>query len=160
MKTLLSLAALTLMTGYAVAQTTTPTNPQPSQQLPSATQPAPASPSPTAVPEKMHNSGNVTWYSRANDDWPASEIIGTTVLNSAGENIGDVNELVLANDGKVRAVIIGVGGFLGMGERDVAVAFNSLKITRNDNNDEVITIDASKDVLSKAPQWERRRTSG
>ncbi len=51
-------------------------------------------------------SGNVTWYQRANDDWPASEIIGTVVRNSAGENIADVNELILANDGKVRAVII------------------------------------------------------
>ncbi len=55
-----------------------------------------------------------------------------------------MNELILANDGKVRAVVIGVGGFLGMGERDVAVAFNSLKITRDDDNDEVITIDATK----------------
>jgi hypothetical protein len=47
-----------------------------------------------------------------------------------------------------------------MGERDVAVAFNSLKITRDDDNDEVITIDATKDALSNAPQWERRGTSG
>jgi hypothetical protein len=82
------------------------------------------------------------------------------VRNNAGENIGDVNELILANDGKVRAVVIGVGGFLGMGERDVAVAFNSLKITRDEDNDELITVDASKEALSNAPQWERRRTGG
>ncbi len=47
-----------------------------------------------------------------------------------------------------------------MGERDVAVAFNSLKITRDNDNDEVITIDATKESLRTAPQWERRGTSG
>jgi sporulation protein YlmC with PRC-barrel domain len=158
MKAFVSLAALSLMTGYAVAQTTTPpttTTPQTTER-PAAQQPSATPPSTT----KANESGNVTWYQKANDDWPASEIIGTTVRNNAGENIGDVNELILANDGKVRAVVIGVGGFLGMGERDVAVAFNSLKITRDDDNDEVITIDATKDALSNAPQWERRGTSG
>ncbi|MGA7115584.1 MAG: PRC-barrel domain-containing protein [Hyphomicrobium sp.] len=162
MKAFVSLAALSLMTGYAVAQTTTPpttTTPQTTER-PAAQQPSATPPSTTKANEQAMKSGNVTWYQKANDDWPASEIIGTTVRNNAGENIGDVNELILANDGKVRAVVIGVGGFLGMGERDVAVAFNSLKITRDDDNDEVITIDATKDALSNAPQWERRGTSG
>jgi sporulation protein YlmC with PRC-barrel domain len=90
----------------------------------------------------------------------ASKIIGTNVRNSAGEKIGDVNELILGTDGKVRAAIIGVGGFLGMGEHDVAVAFNSLKFTRGSGNDEVITMDTTKEVLKTAPQWERRRTGG
>jgi sporulation protein YlmC with PRC-barrel domain len=161
MKVFVSLAALSLMAGYAVAQTTTPpttstpqTTEQPTAQQPSASPPSATKPSETGM------NGNVTWYQRTNDDWPASEIIGTSVRNNTGENIGDVNELILANDGKVRAVVIGVGGFLGMGERDVAVSFNSLKITRDEDNDEVITIDATKDALSNAPQWERRGTSG
>jgi sporulation protein YlmC with PRC-barrel domain len=97
------------------------------------------------------------WYQRADGDWPASEIIGTQVRNTAGEEIGDVNEIILANDGQVRAVVIGVGGFLGMGERDVAIAFDSLKITRDSDNDEVITVNATKESLKSAPQWERRR---
>ncbi len=97
------------------------------------------------------------WYQRADDDWSASEIIGTQVRNTAGEEIGDVNEIILANDGKVRAVVIGVGGFLGMGERDVAVEFNSLKLSRDSDNDEVITVNATKESLKSAPQWERRR---
>lgn len=162
MKVFVSLAALSLMAGYAVAQTTTPpttTAPQTTER-PAVQQPSATEPSATKSNEQAVKSGNVTWYQKTNDDWPASEIIGTEVRNNAGENIGDVNELILANDGKVRAVVIGVGGFLGMGERDVAVAFNSLKITRDDDNDEVITIDATKDTLSNAPQWERRGTSG
>ncbi len=161
MKTIVSLAALSLMTGFALAQTTTPQPSEAPAQKPSATTPAPTQqPGATTAPKRMETTGSATWYQRANDDWPASEIIGTTVRNNAGENIGDVNELILANDGKVRAVVIGVGGFLGMGERDVAVAFNSLKITRDEDNDELITVDASKEALSNAPQWERRRTGG
>ncbi|MBY0227459.1 MAG: PRC-barrel domain-containing protein [Hyphomicrobium sp.] len=162
MKSFLSLAALSLMAGYAVAQTTAPpttTTPQ-ATEPPAAQQPSATPPSATKPNEQEVKSGNVTWYQRTNDDWPASEIIGTTVRNNAGESIGDVNELILANDGKVRAVVIGVGGFLGMGERDVAVAFDSLKITRDEDNDEVITIDTTKDALSNAPKWERRGTSG
>lgn len=161
MKMIVSLAALSLMAGYAVAQTTPPTTPTPqTQQNPSATTPAPTQPDTAQKQMEMNKAANVTWYQRADDDWPASKIIGTEVRNTAGEDIGDVNELILANDGMVRAVVIGVGGFLGMGERDVAVAFNSLKIARDKNNNEVITIDATKDALKNAPQWERRGTSG
>lgn len=161
MKSLLSAAALTLMTGMAAAQTPTPpaatTN---TPDKPAVTAPAPAAPGAATGTQKKDTMGNVTWYERVDDDWPASEMIGTTVRNTAGENIGEVNEIILASDGKVRAVILGVGGFLGMGERDVAVAFNSLKITRDSDNDEVITVDASKETLNNAPQWERRRTGG
>jgi sporulation protein YlmC with PRC-barrel domain len=168
MKTIVSLAAMGLMAGYALAQTPTPQEREtPTQQQTQGEKPTPSTttPSATTPKEKTTTTGaqtanNAMWYQRANDDWPASEIIGTEVRNLAGEEIGDVNEIILGNDGKVRAVIIGVGGFLGMGERDVAVAFNSLKIARDSDNDEVITVDATKESLTSAPQWERRRTGG
>ena len=163
MKTTVSLAALALMAGYAMAQTPPPAQPQ---QQPGTTEPSTApQPGSTTAPKATEDmntkpTGTSVWYQRANDDWPASEIIGTEVRNTAGEDIGDVNEIILANDGKVRAVVIGVGGFLGMGERDVAVSFNSLKIARDSDNDEVITVNATKESLKSAPQWERRRTGG
>jgi sporulation protein YlmC with PRC-barrel domain len=168
MKTIVSLAAMGLMAGYALAQTPTPQEREtPTQQQTQGEKPTPSTttPSATTPKEKTTTTGaqtanNAMWYQRANDDWPASEVIGTEVRNLAGEEIGDVNEIILGNDGKVRAVIIGVGGFLGMGERDVAVAFNSLKIARDSDNDEVITVDATKEALTSAPQWERRRTGG
>jgi sporulation protein YlmC with PRC-barrel domain len=161
MKTLLSAATLSLMTGIAIAQTATPpAATTQSPESPGAAAPAPATPDATTGTKKRDATGNVNWYQRVNDDWPASELIGTTVRNTAGENVGEVNEIILASDGKVRAVVLGVGGFLGMGERDVAIAFNALKITRDSDNDEVITVDVSKDTLTSAPQWERRRTGG
>ena len=59
--------------------------------------------------------------------WRSSKLIGTNVYNRADEKLGDINEILLDKDGKVMAVVIGVGGFLGMGEHDVAVSMSQLK---------------------------------
>lgn len=59
--------------------------------------------------------------------WRSSKLIGVNVYNNANEKIGDINELILDKSGKVENVVIGVGGFLGMGEHDVAVSFDKLK---------------------------------
>lgn len=59
--------------------------------------------------------------------WRASKLMGLDVYNEANEKLGDVNELILDKDGKVAAVVIGVGGFLGMGEHDIAVTMDKLK---------------------------------
>ena len=67
--------------------------------------------------EKMALKGN----------WRASKLVGLDVYNEANEKLGDVNELILDKNGKVSAVVIGVGGFLGMGEHDIAVTMDKLK---------------------------------
>jgi sporulation protein YlmC with PRC-barrel domain len=59
--------------------------------------------------------------------WRASKLMGLKVYNEANERLGDINELILDKDGKVNAVVIGVGGFLGMGEHDIAVTMDKLK---------------------------------
>jgi hypothetical protein len=59
--------------------------------------------------------------------WRASKLVGVNVYNEANEKIGDINELILDKSGKVENVILGVGGFLGMGEHYVEVAFDKLK---------------------------------
>ena len=58
----------------------------------------------------------------------ASTIIGKSAVNSQDEAIGDVNDLVTDRSGKILAALIGVGGFLGIGEKDVAVRFEDLKL--------------------------------
>ena len=60
-------------------------------------------------------------------NWRASKLIGLDVYNEANEKLGDINELILDKDGKINAVVIGVGGFLGMGEHDIAVSMDKLK---------------------------------
>jgi sporulation protein YlmC with PRC-barrel domain len=67
--------------------------------------------------EKMMLKGN----------WRASKLMGLDVYNEANEKLGDVNELILDKNGKVNAVVIGAGGFLGMGEHDIAVSMDKLK---------------------------------
>jgi sporulation protein YlmC with PRC-barrel domain len=61
------------------------------------------------------------------NNWRASKLMGLDVYNEANEKLGDINELILDKNGKVNAVVIGVGGFLGMGEHDIAVTMDKLK---------------------------------
>jgi sporulation protein YlmC with PRC-barrel domain len=61
------------------------------------------------------------------DEWRASKVIGINVYNDANEKIGDINELLLDRSGKIANVIIGVGGFLGVGEHNVAIAYDKIK---------------------------------
>lgn len=66
-------------------------------------------------------------YEMKPGQWRATKLTGVNVYNNNNEKIGDVNELIAARDGKIEAVVIGVGGFLGMGEHLAAVPFNQVK---------------------------------
>jgi hypothetical protein len=94
------------------------------------------------------------WYSRQAGEVRASKLIGSTVRNSANESIGDINEVVLSKDGQVAAVIVGVGGFLGIGEREVAISFDSLRMMTDSNQNTVLTVNATKESLKTAPEWQ------
>jgi len=65
----------------------------------------------------------------AKGEWQSSKLIHMNVYNAQNEKIGDIKELMLDKSGKVEDVVIGVGGFLGMGEHDVAVKFVRLKLS-------------------------------
>src|SRR4051794_31410493 len=108
MKTLLGISILsaTLMCGSALAQTAQPAD----HNAPSAT-------TTTNSSSKLMLKG----------DWRASKLMGLNVYNDNNEKLGDVNEIILDKSGKVAAVVIGVGGFLGMGEHDIAVSMDKLK---------------------------------
>jgi sporulation protein YlmC with PRC-barrel domain len=60
-------------------------------------------------------------------EWRASKLVGVNVYNEANEKIGDINDVILDKSGKVANVVLGVGGFLGIGEHYVAVAYDKLK---------------------------------
>ena len=61
------------------------------------------------------------------DEWRASKVVGINVYNDANEKIGDINELLLNRSGKIANVVIGVGGFLGVGEHNVAIDYDKIK---------------------------------
>ena len=81
----------------------------------SAANPAPASTVTTTAP-RAHS-----------DQWRASKLIGLNVYNDKNEKLGDINEILLDKSGKIEGVVIGVGGFLGMGEHDIKVDMAKLK---------------------------------
>ena len=62
-------------------------------------------------------------------EWRASKLVGVNVYNDSNEKLGSIDELIMNKQGKVDKVIIGVGGFLGVGQRDIAVNFDQLKFT-------------------------------
>lgn len=64
----------------------------------------------------------------------ASRLIGTTVVSQNNETIGDVNDILFDRNGQVMAAVVGVGGFLGIGEKDVAVPFQQMDFVADTSN--------------------------
>jgi len=83
----------------------------------------------------------------------ASTYIDRGMHNRAGEKIGSISDLIVAPDGTIAAALVGVGGFLGIGEKEVAVPFSSIEVVRN-GNDLRFVIDATKEGLKAAPSYE------
>ena len=73
-----------------------------------------------------------------------------TVYDPSDNKIGEVADVLLSADGTVSALIVSVGGFLGIGEKDVAVPFNAVKQKTKDNKP-YLTLDTTKDALKTAP---------
>jgi hypothetical protein len=84
----------------------------------------------------------------------ASQLLNETVLNQANESIGDINDVILDSGGKVASVVVGVGGFLGMGEKDVALSFDQLKFATDNDGDLTVTTNATKESLQAAPEYQ------
>lgn len=87
----------------------------------------------------------------------ATNLIGSRVFNGAGdnaENVGEVNDLVVSKDGKVESIVVGVGGFLGLGQKDVAVPYQSVQWTER-NGQRWIVIPSTKDELKAEAAFDR-----
>ena len=62
-------------------------------------------------------------------DWRASKVVGLNVYNEKNENVGSINDLLMEKSGAIKAAVISVGGFLGMGAKLVAVPFDKVKFS-------------------------------
>jgi sporulation protein YlmC with PRC-barrel domain len=88
------------------------------------------------------------------DQWLASKnLIGAKVAGPTNETVGSINDLVIERDGKVTAAVIGVGGFLGIGQKNVAVPYKSLELARDGDNNDKIAMRFTKDELKQAPDF-------
>jgi hypothetical protein len=130
------------LSGQALAQTS------PGGQ-PSATQPAPKPQTPVA--------GQITTQ-EADTILADRDLIGEPVYAADKAKIGSISDLILSKDGKsVQGFVIGVGGFLGIGERSIALQMDKLKITHNADGSVALSMDMSKDELGNAPPFKSKR---
>ena len=123
----------------ALATTTASAQAQPSPQ-----QQGPAAQILTAIPA---NSVTVTVWHKQN------------VYDPGNNKIGNIEDVLVDREGKATALIIGVGGFLGMGEKDVAVPFNAVRLTTKDNNKFYLVMNSTKDALKSAKGFKYDRTA-
>lgn len=108
-------------------------------------QTAPTMPTQEAAPQVVHADGHL-----------ASNIIGQTVYSSAGdnaENIGSISDIVLSPQGEAEAVVIGVGGFLGIGKKDVAIEYDLVKWAERDGNRYVV-VETTREALEALPTFD------
>ena len=84
---------------------------------------------PNATTNNQMNAPAATTSSDASyhGDWRASKVIGLSVYNDFNDKLGSISELLFDKSGNIKAAVIGVGGFLGVGQHDVVVDFSKLK---------------------------------
>jgi sporulation protein YlmC with PRC-barrel domain len=124
----------------AMAQTTMPA---PSDRPATTTPMTPPAARAPAAPAPRQDVGNPETGMRV------SKIIGAKVKNSAGENVGTIDDLVVREKDQVVMAVLSVGGFLGMGDRKVAVPWNELTF----GNDRTVTYNVTKQQLEQQPEF-------
>ncbi|MCH8531875.1 MAG: PRC-barrel domain-containing protein [Saccharospirillum sp.] len=83
-----------------------------------------------------------------------SDLMGSNVRASDNEDIGSVDDMIVDSDGQIVAIIVSVGGFLGIGDREVAVGWDD--VTRSgDGDDQELRINRSSEELKNAPEYRR-----
>ena len=87
--------------------------------------------------------------------WLASDIYKADVYDNAEDKIGVVTDLVMDNSGNVTTAVVGVGGFLGVGEKNVAVPFKDLKVVTRGDKDWLV-LNQTKQELKMAPAFDKK----
>jgi sporulation protein YlmC with PRC-barrel domain len=126
----LAVLASALLSTTAFAQSSPPaSSPADTKSPPAATQPAkpPTSSSMETKPSTSSSMEMKAAPTTAMGQWRASKFVGLDVYNANNEKIGDINEILFDSSGKIGTVVIGVGGFLGIGEHDVGLPFEQVK---------------------------------
>jgi sporulation protein YlmC with PRC-barrel domain len=110
--------------------------------------PAPAATADTAA------AGGTYLTEQAADQVSANTYIGQAVYNGQNESIGNVNDLIMKKDGGLVAAVIGVGGFLGIGEKNVAVPMDKVTVAQNTQDGSVkLTTSETAETLKAAPEF-------
>jgi sporulation protein YlmC with PRC-barrel domain len=89
---------------------------------------------------------------------PVTNFYKQNVYDPGNNKIGEVDDVLVGADGKINALVIGVGGFLGIGEKHVIVPFSAVKADRKDNKWQLV-MNSTKDDLKAAPGFKYDRTN-
>ena len=95
--------------------------------------------------------------SQRQDQYLASKFKGTDVIGTDDKKIGDVSDILFDKDGKIEAYVVGVGGFLGIGSKDVALAPTAFQVVPGDkskNESDKLRLSMTKDQLKEAANFE------
>lgn len=150
-KLLIGAAIGALMVSSALAQS--PSSPSSSPASPPAAR-SPATP-PAAADKSASDKADFI-MSQKPDQWLASKFKGTDVLGADNQKIGDVSDILFDKSGKVEAYVVSVGGFLGMGAKEVALAPKSFDVVPGQNGSaDKLKISLSKEQLTAAQNFAR-----
>lgn len=119
--------------------------------VPALAQETMRAPAPTPAETQDSMAGQTT--AQATGQISAKDILNKSVRNNTNEVVGDINDIRLDKSGKIASVIIGVGGFLGLGEKNVALPFEQLSFATNEDGNLVVTADLTKESLQAMPEW-------
>lgn len=97
----------------------------------------------------------LTYKQQTSEQKLAKDMIGSTVVTKAGDRIGPIEDIIFDTENQIQGVIVGVGGFAGVGEKKIAVRYNALKFSRATDGARVITLDTTRDVLRAAEVYQR-----
>jgi sporulation protein YlmC with PRC-barrel domain len=157
-KTLTTIAAAMLLGSTAMAPvafaqdatgTTTTTPPAATEMAPAAPDATGGATSTMAPNTTADAAGSATYLTeQAENQISVNDFLGQAIYTADNQSIGDINDLLVQDDGGVVAAVVGVGGFLGIGEKNVAIPFDKITITRETATGEAA--DAAADGETKA----------
>jgi hypothetical protein len=88
----------------------------------------------------------------------ASNLIGTTVYTPDDQSVGDINDIILSTEGQPTQVVVGVGGFLGLGEKDVLMDMSKLKVSTTDDGNVKVVVETTQEELQNLPAFTKNKT--
>ncbi|MCO6185362.1 PRC-barrel domain-containing protein [Rhizobium sp. L1K21] len=90
---------------------------------------------------------------QAEGQWLASDYIGQNVMSSGGETVAEINDVIVDQDGTVSGFTLSVGGFLGMGDRTVAVPADAIQTSTDENGAKTMMLNTSVEQVEAAPEF-------
>ena len=107
------------------------------------------------APAQQPPAANAFLAKQPDNEWRSSKLTGASVMGPNNQSIDEISDLPVDKNANIQAMAVGVGGFLGMGEKYVAIPFNELTVTRSADGSTIdrVSVPCTPDQLNKAPSF-------